>query len=81
MNACKYSIGQKVDIGRWEGSPDAPVFVVRSATVMNTESRYHGNNSTIYLSVAHDDCFEDMRVSTRLLTRLIKNAAKAAVAD
>jgi hypothetical protein len=80
MNACKYSIGQKVQIARWEGPADAPVFVVRSATVVNTESRYHGNNSTIYLSVAHDDCFEDMRVSTRLLTKLIRNAAEATAA-
>ena len=80
MNACKYSIGQKVQIGRWEGLGDARVFVVRSATVVNTESRYHGNNSTIYLSVAHDDCFEDMRVSTRMLTRLVKNASEATAA-
>jgi hypothetical protein len=81
MNACKYSIGQKVEIGMWEGPIDARVFVVRSATIVNTESRYHGNNSTIYLSVAHDDCFEDMRASTRKLTRLIKNATEAAATN
>jgi hypothetical protein len=74
MNACKYSIGQKVRIGTYEGDGDARRLVVRDATVVKTESRYHGNNSTIYLSVAHDDCFEDFRVSTRKLTKLIRNA-------
>jgi hypothetical protein len=78
MYACKYSIGQKVEIGMWEGPVNARVFVVRAATVINTESRYHWNNSWIYLSVARGDCFEDMRTSTRLLTRMIRNAAKAA---
>ena len=77
MNACKYSIGQKVRIGTYEGEDGARALVVREATVVNTESRFHGNNSTIYLSVAHDDCFEDMRVSTRKLTRLIRNAESA----
>jgi hypothetical protein len=79
MNACKYGIGQQVQIGRYEGEGDARRLVVRDATVVNTESRYHGNNSTIYLRVAHKDCYEDVRVSTRTLTRLIKNAAQAAV--
>jgi hypothetical protein len=77
MNACKYVIGQKVQIGMWEGPLDASVFVVRDATVVNTQSNFHGNNSRIWLSVAHDDCFKDMQTSTRTLTRLIKNAAKA----
>jgi len=81
MNACKYSIGQKVQIGMWEGPVDARVFVIRTAAVVNTQARFHGNNSTIYLSVEHDDCFEDMRVSTRKLTRLIRNAAEAAAAN
>jgi hypothetical protein len=81
MNACKYSTGQRVEIGMWEGPVDARVFVVRTATVVNTESRYHGNNSWIYLSVAHDDCFEDMRTSTRNLTRMIKNATNAAATN
>jgi hypothetical protein len=78
MNACKYSIGQKVQIGIYEGEGDARRLVVRDATVVKTESRYHGNNSNIFLRVAHDDCFEDMRVWTTTLTRLIKNASKAA---
>jgi len=78
MNACKYSIGEKVQIGIYEGEGDARRFVVRDATVVRTESRYHGNNSNIFLRVARDDCFEDMRVWTSTLTKLIKNASKAA---
>jgi hypothetical protein len=81
MNACKYSIGQRVQIGMWEGPVDDRVFVIRTAAIVNTQARFHGNNSTIYLSVEHDDCFEDMRVSTRMLTRLIRNAAEAAAAS
>jgi len=77
MNACKYSIGQKVRIGWHEDAAGARTLVVRDATVVNIESRFHGNNSTIFLSVAHDDCFEDMRVSTRWLTRLIRVASAA----
>ena len=75
MNSCKYSIGQKVVIGRYEGEGESRHLVVREATVLRTESRYHGNSSWIFLSLAHDDCFEDMRCCTRTLTRLIRNAA------
>ena len=78
MSACKYSVGQQVTIGVYEGKGDDRRFVVRHATVVRTESKYHGNNSNIFLRVAHDDCFEDMRVWTSTLTKLIKNAAKAA---
>ena len=78
MNACKYSVGQQVTIGVYEGKGDDRRFVVRHATVVRTESKYHGNNSNIFLRVAHDDCFEDMRVWTSTLTKLIKNASKAA---
>ena len=78
MNACKYSIGQKLEIAAWEGhAPEDRKMVVRSATVVNTASRLHGNMSWIFLSVAHADCFEDMRVSTRTLTKLVKLAAGA----
>lgn len=72
MNNCKYQIGQVVQIGTYEG--EGRTLVVREARVVNTVSRLHGNNSWVWLSVAHDDCFEDMRVSTRALTRLIRNA-------
>jgi hypothetical protein len=75
MNACKYTVGQKVQIAAWEGeTPENRVMVVRDATVVKTVSRLHGNMSWIFLSVAHADCFEDMRVSTRTLTTLVKLA-------
>ena len=76
MNACKYTIGQKLQIATWVGeTPESRSMVVRDATVVNTVSRLHGNMSWIYLSVAHDDCFEDMRVSTRTLTTLVRLAS------
>ena len=77
MSACKYDIGQKVRIGIYEGEGSDRAMVVRDATVVRIESRFHGNNSWIFLSVAHADCFEDLRVPTSTLTRLIKNASAA----
>ena len=78
MNACKYNVGQKVTIGVYEGDGSDRRMVVRKATVVRTESRYHGNNSNIFLRVEHDDCFEDMRTWTTNLTRMIRNAEAVA---
>lgn len=78
MSGCKYSVGQKVRIARYEGEGDRREFVVREATVMGIDPSYKGNTSRIRLSVAHPDCFEDMRVPTRILTRLIRAAESQA---
>ena len=74
MSGCKYQPGQVFPIGIFEGDGETRSMVVREARVMRTESRFHGNSSRIFLSVAHDDCYEDMQVSTTTLTALIRNA-------
>jgi len=69
---CKYQVGQKVEIGLFENRR----LVIRKATVLSVEPKFHGNSSSIRLSVEHDDCHEDFQCDTRLLTELIKNAAQ-----
>jgi hypothetical protein len=69
---CKYQVGQKVEIGLFETDG----LVIRKATVLGVQPKFHGNSSSIRLSVEHEDCYEDFRCDTRILTKLIKNAAQ-----